>query len=65
MHEHSVDIYKVLEQHKRELRQYFRAVSIDHANEFESFYKETLLSVKWERGCTDRKNYDIKFLNFA
>ena len=64
MHNHSIDVYKVLEQHKRELRQYFNAVSLGHASQFESLYRETITTVKLDRGCTTCKNYDITFLNY-
>jgi DNA polymerase elongation subunit (family B) len=63
MHNRMIDVYKVLEQHERELRQYFSAVSVGYANQFESLYRDASLSVKFRRGCTQCKNYDIKFLN--
>ena len=61
---HSVDVFKVLEQHERELRQYFRSVSVGYANQFESVYRETVMTVKQDRGCTECKNYNITFLNY-
>ena len=63
-HHSIIDVYKVLEQHERELRQSFRAVSAGHAKRFESLYRETTMAVKLDRGCTTYKNYDIKFINY-
>ena len=61
---HSIDVYKVLVQHERELRQYFRAVSVKHSNLFDRLYRETAMSIRVGRGCSKFKNYDIKFLNY-
>jgi hypothetical protein len=58
-----IDVLKVLEQHERELRQYFRAVSVNYAKQFDVLYKETLRNIKECRGCTTFRNFSVKFLN--
>ena len=65
MGNHNIDIYKVLEQHERELRQYFRAVSARHANLFDCLYREIASGIRIGRGCSNFKNYGIKFLNYT
>jgi DNA polymerase elongation subunit (family B) len=58
-----IDVLKVFNQHERELRQYFRAVSVKHSKAFDCLYMDALRSVNMERGCSTFRNYDIKFLN--
>ena len=58
-----IDVYRVLQQHEKELLKYFRTVSVHHASRFEKLYLEAIMAVKTDRGCSSCKNYHIVFLN--
>ena len=57
-----VDVNKMLEEHYRELRQYFATVS--NTIQFDALYAETQRKVREQRGCCDEvSQFDITFLN--
>jgi len=57
-----VDVNKMLEEHYRELRQYFATVS--NTIQFDALYAEAQRKVREQRGCFDEvSQFDITFLN--
>ena len=58
-----IDVYKVLDQHHKQLYMYFRGASYQYASRFERLYNEAISTVKKQRGCKVCKNYDILFLH--
>jgi DNA polymerase elongation subunit (family B) len=57
-----VDVARILEEHHRELRQYFASVS--NSTEFDNLYADTQHTIRTQRGCQD-VGFEIVFLNLS